>query len=305
MSTALFFVGCTVFSIMTDIITKSVLGQLPLPITLTLAQFSVSALCGFLYLHVLKLHPPQRISASGIKRLIPLMFFQATGFLFANLSVAAVAMSFMHTVKSCESVFTALLSFAVLGHVYSVGVYASLVPMIVGVSLSSLSEFSFTWWGLLAGMVSNLCFASRSVYSEAVFKTRLLDDLNLYTVVCAGAALVVAPIWAFTDLPKLTSRQATVSHTWLAFVLELGLCGALHFIYNTFSFMILSRTSPLTHVVLHAVRRMIVIAFAIAWFSTSITAVNVLGMTLVFLGVFWYAHAKAAHAHTAPKGKAT
>ena len=40
----------------------------------------------------------------------------------------------------------------------------------------------------------------------------------------------------------------------------LAACGASHFTYNLLSFEILSLTSPVTHVVLHALRRILVIA---------------------------------------------
>ena len=57
LDTAIFFVLCTVFSIFTDVVTKHVLGILSLPVTLTLAQFVVSAACGYVYLNILRLHP--------------------------------------------------------------------------------------------------------------------------------------------------------------------------------------------------------------------------------------------------------
>ena len=357
-TTAIYFALCTLFSIFTDVITKDILNISHLPVTLTLAQFGVSSLCGIFVLHVLRIHPSQRVTRENMVRLLPIMFFQATGFLFANYSVASVAVSFMHTVKSCESVFTAVLSFLVLGHVYGPLVYLSLLPMIIGVSLSSLTEFSFNWWGLVAGLVSNICFSGRSVASERLFKTKLYDDVNLYWIICTGAFLFVLPIWLMTDLtvlldpiavatgaskasmdplstggdfrrddsynhdshsysstvpmeiglrslftlysrlpffPRVSSlvafHLAEVSYSSLAF--KLVLCGVLHYTYNMFSFMILSRTSPLTHVVLHAVRRMIVIFFSVFWFGNSVTLTNVLGMALVFFGVFWYSWAKS------------
>lgn len=290
------FVLCTGFSIVTDIITKDILST-KLVATLTLAQFAASTCCGFLVLHVLRLHRPQPLDRAKLRLLLPVMFFQALGFLFANYCVAHVAVSFMHTIKSSESAFTATIAFLVLRQVYSASVYASLVPMIVGIYLSSASEVTFSAWGLLAGVASNVCFACRGVYSEAIFREKLYDDVNLYWIICTGAFVVVLPVWlALEAVPSVAVVDA-------ALLIKLVQCGALHYAYNMFSFMMLSRTSPLTHVVLHAVRRMLVIAFAVVYFANPVGAHNIAGIVLVLVGVLWYAFAKAQSARATLKDK--
>lgn len=289
-----FFLLCTVFSILTDVLTKDILSK-KLSVTATLVQFFVSSVCGFAILFVFRLHKPQTLTFQRVKMVMPLMFFQAVGFLFTNYSIASVAVSFVHTIKSSESAFTALLSFVVLGRVYSGSVYASLVPMIVGIGLCSSSEFSFSYWGLISGLISNICFSCRSVYSELVFKEKVYDDINLYWLMCTGAFVIVLPISLFFEFP-LNHLDVL---TDVSFVGKMVACGALHYTYNMFSFMILSRTSPLTHVVLHAVRRMLVIIFAIVWFANPVNMQNVAGMALVFIGVFWYTLARSSSAQPA------
>eukprot|EP00053_Salpingoeca_punica_P006246 m.59685 g.59685 ORF g.59685 m.59685 type:complete len:709 (-) comp13602_c0_seq2:287-2413(-) len=302
--TFVFFVGCLVFSIVTDAITKNVLRQLNLPITLTLAQFGASTICGLVALHLLKLHPPQSLAWPRVQKVTPLMFFQASGFLLSNVSVSAVAVSFMHTVKACESVFTAFLSYVFLKHRYSLGVYGSLLPMILGVMLSSFTELSFTMKGLLSGLGSNVCFSSRSVVSELLFREKLFDDINLYWLMCAGATIMVLPLWMWTDMGVLPGMLAALEGNGGVAVLgQLFLCGVMHFIYNIFSFMILSRTSSLTHVVLHAVRRMLVIYASILYFGNPVQTLNYVGMLLVFAGVFLYAHFRNAQQRSAAKAK--
>ena len=67
------------------------------------------------------------------------------------------------------------------------------------------------------------------------------------------------------------------------------LCGATHFSYNVLSFMILARTSPITHVVLHPVRRLIVIGASSAIAGNAITRWNWLGVGIATTGVIGYA----------------
>ena len=65
--------------------------------------------------------------------------------------------------QAAEPVFTCVLSFFVLGTVFKWPVYASLLPIVAGVSLASLKELSFTWKALYGAVTSNVAFASRAV----------------------------------------------------------------------------------------------------------------------------------------------
>ena len=49
------------------------------------------------------------------------------------------------------------------------------------------------------------------------------------------------------------------------------------------------RTSPITHVILHAVRRMLVIGVSSALLRNRITALNWAGIVIAFTGVLGYA----------------
>ena len=52
--------------------------------------------------------------------------------------------------------------------------------------------------------------------------------------------------------------------------------------------MILQRTSPITHVILHAVRRILVIGVSTTMLRNQITALNWAGIAVAFVGVLGY-----------------
>ena len=54
------------------------------------------------------------------------------------------------------------------------------------------------------------------------------------------------------------------------------------------SFMVLQRTAPITHVILHAVRRILVIGASAAMLGNRITLLNWAGILLAFVGVLGY-----------------
>jgi solute carrier family 35 protein E1 len=66
-----------------------------------------------------------------------------------------VAVSFTHTIKAMEPFFSVVLSSLFLGDVPSMAVVATLVPIVGGVAMASVTEVSFNWAGFLAAMVGS------------------------------------------------------------------------------------------------------------------------------------------------------
>lgn len=290
------FAACVSLSLMSDTLTKKVLQQdRSLTVTVTFFHFAMSALGGALVVPALAWLarsnpgdedksaslPPLSRSDAGI--LVPLVFCQALGFLFTNLSLKFVTVSFSHTVKACECLFTALLAYALLGQVVSLPKYLSLLPVAAGVALSSATELQFSAAGFGAAMMSNLLFASRSVLSSRLFQRRRAAASTLYWLMCCGALVVLLPLFA-TQI----NFALLVTPTSTAPLGSLALCGFAHFGYNMLSFMILQRTSPITHVILHAVRRMLVIGVSSTMLRNRVTAFNWAGIVVAFAGVLGY-----------------
>ena len=72
-----------------------------------------------------------------MKQVLPLGLIQAGGFFSTNLSLKFVPVSFSHTVKAAECLFTATLAFLILGQKLPGLAYAALVPTACGVGLSA------------------------------------------------------------------------------------------------------------------------------------------------------------------------
>ena len=171
--------------------------------------------------------------------------------------------SFSHTIKACECLFTAALTFAILRQVprrpprrhtaarkaesscspdplqaVSLPKYLSLLPVAGGVALSSFTELQFSVAGFAAAMASNVCFASRSVLTTRLFRRRNVSASTLYWLMCCGALLLLSPLFARQiSLGALLARGgAGVAVQTAKGVFEpaaplaaLALCGLAHF----------------------------------------------------------------------------
>merc|ERR1719440_1963885 len=99
---------------------------------------------------------------------------------------------------------TCVLSYFVLGTVFKWQVYASLFPIVAGVSLASLKELSFTWKALYGAVTSNIAFASRAVLSKKTMDKPVGENMgapNLYGVLTIIAFILSLPFALYYEGP--------------------------------------------------------------------------------------------------------
>jgi hypothetical protein len=90
-----------------------------------------------------------------------------------------MSVSFTHIVKAAEPVLSVMLSWPLMGEVYSLPVYLSLLPIVAGCSLSAMKEVSLNMSGLSGAMISNVGMVLRNIYSKKSLNNYVIDGINL------------------------------------------------------------------------------------------------------------------------------
>lgn len=81
--------------------------------------------------------------ADAFRTVAPVSFGMVFNKMFTYLSYGLVPVSLTHTVKASSPIFAVLLSYFWMGRTFPKSVYLSLVPIVVGVSLASISEMEY------------------------------------------------------------------------------------------------------------------------------------------------------------------
>ncbi|KAE8774547.1 Triose phosphate/phosphate translocator, non-green plastid, chloroplastic [Hordeum vulgare] len=280
-----------------NIYNKQVLQVLPLPLpyTITAFQLAFGSLVIF-FMWAARLHPVPKLSAAQLAKIAPLAAGHMLGTVFTNMSLGKVAVSFTHTVKASEPFFTVLLSAFFLGEVPSPLVLGSLVPIVGGVALASLTEVSFNWAGFWSAMASNLLNQTRNVLSKRLLggeEEEFMDDINLFSVITVLSFLLSVPLMLFAEGVKFS--PAFLQSTGLnlqELCVRAALAGLCFHGYQKLSYMILARVSPVTHSVANCVKRVVVIVSSVLFFRTPISPVNALGTGAALAGVYLYSRLK-------------
>ncbi|XP_040383159.1 phosphoenolpyruvate/phosphate translocator 2, chloroplastic [Oryza brachyantha] len=282
------------FNIYFNIYNKQVLKVFPYPINITTVQFAVGTTVA-LFMWITGILGRPKISGAQLVAILPLAIVHTMGNLFTNMSLGKVAVSFTHTIKAMEPFFSVLLSALFLGELPTVWVVLSLLPIVGGVALASLTEASFNWAGFWSAMASNVTFQSRNVLSKKLMvkKEESLDNINLFSIITVMSFFLLAPVAFLTEGIKITPTALQSAGLNVKQVLTRSFLAALCFhAYQQVSYMILARVSPVTHSVGNCVKRVVVIVTSVLFFRTPVSPINSLGTAIALAGVFLYSQLK-------------
>lgn len=190
--------------------------------------------------------------------------------------------------------FTVILSRIILREKQTWKVYLSLVPIVGGVAIATLTELSFNMIGLISALASTMAFSLQNIYSKKVLHDTGVHHLRLLLILGRLALFMFLPIWIFHDLINLlhdpvTKTAVNISYNILGL---LFLDGILNWLQNIIAFSVLSIVTPLTYAVASASKRIFVIGVTLFVLGNPVTWINVLGMAMAILGVLYYNKAK-------------
>lgn len=289
-----------------NIFNKQALNNLELPVLVATVQMG-TGLFLFVPAWILKL---RETPFSTAKEAFDVMWLLKSVAAFATLShIAGVialgsgTVSFTQVVKSAEPIFTAAIAAIFTRQFLSWQSYMSLVPVIVGVSLVSANELTFSWYCLTAGFLSNLFAAARSVFGKLQMcgDMKCIEEIspgNYYSVITILSLIMLIPITAVMEGGKILQLiESLKAGGPVAMKLNAGLrqsfySGLLFYMYNELSFTVLNKVNPVTHAIANTLKRVVIILSSVLAFHNPLNLQGKIGSTISIVGLFIYSMAE-------------
>ncbi|KAK9152866.1 hypothetical protein Sjap_000346 [Stephania japonica] len=291
--TGFFFFMWYFLNVIFNIINKKIYNYFPYPYFVSVIHLFVGVVyCLISWAVGLPKRAP--IDSNLLKLLIPVAVCHALGHVTSNVSFAAVAVSFTHTIKALEPFFNAAASQFLLGQQIPLSLWLSLAPVVIGVSMASLTELSFNWTGFISAMISNISFTYRSLYSKKAMTD--MDSTNVYAYISIIALIVCIPPAIIVEGPTLLKHgfnDAIAKVGLTKFITDLFWVGLFYHLYNQLATNTLERVAPLTHAVGNVLKRVFVIGFSIVVFGNKISTQTGIGTAIAIAGVAIYSYLKA------------
>ncbi|KAG5395189.1 hypothetical protein IGI04_025152 [Brassica rapa subsp. trilocularis] len=301
--TGFFFFMWYFLNVIFNILNKKIYNYFPYPYFVSVIHLFV----GVVYCLVSwSVGLPKRapINSDILKVLIPVAVCHAIGHVTSNVSFAAVAVSFTHTIKALEPFFNASASQFLLGQPIPITLWLSLAPVVLGVAMASLTELSFNWLGFISAMISNISFTYRSIFSKKAMTD--MDSTNVYAYISIIALFVCLPPAIIVEGPQLLKHgfnDAIAKVGMTKFISDLFWVGMFYHLYNQLATNTLERVAPLTHAVGNVLKRVFVIGFSIVIFGNKISTQTGIGTGIAIAGVALYSVIKAKIEEEKRQGK--
>ncbi|KAG7212516.1 hypothetical protein KM043_012826 [Ampulex compressa] len=246
-----------------NVVGKMLLSEFPYPMTVTMVQLtSITVYSGpFFNLWGVRKYSSDIPWGYYLRLIVPLALGKFLANVFSHVSIWKVPVSYAHTVKATMPLFTVLLSRIILREKQTWKVYFSLVPIVGGVAIATLTELSFNMIGLLSALASTMAFSLQNIYSKKVLHDTGVHHLRLLLILGRLALFMFLPIWLAYDFRRLLHDPVTQM--------------AVDISYNILGLLVLD--------------------------GNPVTWLNIFGMNMAILGVLCYNKAKFDQRHEKQK----
>ncbi|KAF0699010.1 Aste57867_10393 [Aphanomyces stellatus] len=231
------------------------------------------------------LHP---MKASAIITLLPLSVLAISSKLLTYWSYSKVPVALTHTCKASTPLFNVVLAFLIYGTTHATPIYLSLLPIVAGVSMASLSEVKineFATTGLLCAVSSSMFGVMQSMYAKYLLRNGLVaDSINLHFFNGILCILVNSPVFLFNSASPILPEK--IPYTLIL------VCSTCQFVSSFSSMLLLGKVSELTYSIMSTMKRVVIVVSAIIYFGNHMSFVSFLGMALAMCGVGSYQYVK-------------
>ncbi|THG05176.1 hypothetical protein TEA_006342 [Camellia sinensis var. sinensis] len=283
-------------------------------------QMDLSAIGAYLVIKVLKLKPLITVEPEDRwRRIFPMSFVFCINIVLGNVSLRYIPVSFMQTIKSFTPATTVILQWLVWRKHFDSRIWASLVPIVGGILLTSITELSFNMFGFCAALFGCLATSTKTILAESLLHGYKFDRpspiplwnatmivLTLESVIPVNMYYMAPYATMILAVPALLLEGAGImlwfqTHTSLLspLIIIFG-SGVLAFCLNFSIFYVIHSTTAVTFNVAGNLK--VAVAVTCSWliFRNPISALNAFGCAVTLLGCTFYGYVRHKLSQQAP-----
>ncbi|PSS00409.1 UDP-galactose transporter like [Actinidia chinensis var. chinensis] len=272
------------------------------PLSVSCIHFICSTIGAYLVIKVLKLKPLLVVDPEDRwRRIFPMSFVFCINIVLGNVSLRYIPVSFMQTIKSFTPATTVVLQWLVWRKDFDWRIWASLVPIVGGILLTSMTELSFNMFGFCAALFGCLATSTKTILAESLLHGYKFDSINTVYYMAPYATMILAGPAVLLEGPGVI--QWFQSHTAVlsSLIIIFG-SGVLAFCLNFSIFYVIHSTTAVTFNVAGNLK--VAVAVTCSWliFRNPISALNAVGCSVTLVGCTFYGYVRHMLSQQPPPG---
>ncbi|PQM37526.1 UDP-galactose transporter 1 [Prunus yedoensis var. nudiflora] len=262
------------------------------PLTVSSIHFICSAIGAYTVIKILKLKPLITVEPEDRwRRIFPMSFVFCINIVLGNVSLRYIPVSFMQTIKSFTPATTVVLQWLIWRKYFDWRIWCSLIPIVGGILLTSVTELSFNMLGFCAALFGCLATSTKTILAESLLHGYKFDSINTVYYMAPFATMILAVPAVVLEgngvIEWLHTHQTLVPSLIIIFS-----SGVLAFCLNFSIFYVIHSTTAVTFNVAGNLK--VAVAVLVSWmiFKNPIPALNAVGCGITLVGCTFYGYVR-------------
>lgn len=262
------------------------------PLSVSCIHFICSAIGAYIVIKVLKLKPLITVDPEDRwKRIFPMSFVFCINIVLGNVSLRYIPVSFMQTIKSFTPATTVVLQWLVWRKYFDWRIWASLIPIVGGILLTSVTEMSFNMFGFCAALLGCLATSTKTILAESLLHGYKFDSINTVYYMAPYATMILVLPAVLLEGNGVLEWLNTHPYPWSALIIIFS-SGVLAFCLNFSIFYVIHSTTAVTFNVAGNLK--VAVAVLVSWliFRNPISYLNAVGCAITLVGCTFYGYVR-------------
>ncbi|CAH2033568.1 unnamed protein product [Thlaspi arvense] len=252
------------------------------PLWVSCVHFICSSIGAYIVIRVLKIKPLIVVDPEDRwKRIFSMSVVFCINIVLGNISLRYIPVSFMQTIKSFTPATTVVLQWLVWRKYFEWRIWASLVPIVGGILLTSITELSFNVFGFCAALFGCLATSTKTILAESLLHGYKFDSINTVYYMAPFATMILGLPAILLEGNGILDWFEAHPSPWLALIIILS-SGVLAFCLNFSIFYVIHSTTA------------VAVAVLVSWmiFRNPISPMNAVGCGITLVGCTFYGYVR-------------
>ncbi|KAJ6391645.1 hypothetical protein OIU77_025589 [Salix suchowensis] len=197
----------------------------------------------------------------------------------------------MQTIKSFTPATTVVLQWLVWRKYFDWQIWASLIPIVGGILLTSVTELSFNMFGFCAALFGCLATSTKTILAESLLHGYKFDSINTVYYMAPFATMILVLPAMLVEGSGVINWFYTHESVWPALIIIFS-SGVLAFCLNFSIFYVIHSTTAVTFNVAGNLK--VAVAVLVSWliFHNPISYMNAVGCAITLVGCTFYGYVR-------------